>query len=73
MKAIEERKDQLIRDQFNDLDKAVIISNLIAEAAVNLGDAEIERCLKCVAPWLARRAKMYRDCGFLLENEIKVK
>lgn len=43
-----------------------IAAVLVSEGAVDLSDAELERCLKhCAAGWVSDAAKQYRDKGDL--------
>jgi hypothetical protein len=51
--------------------KEKIIGKLKAENAINLSDAEIERCLSgCVAPWICKKAKLFRNTKFITEKDI---
>lgn len=51
--------------------KGAIISKMLAENAANISDGEIDRCLSdCVAAWLPKVAKQYRDAGYILPNEV---
>ena len=59
--------------QFSDDLKEKILCRLRAKNALDLSDAEIDRCLSgYVAPWLPGVTKKYRDCDFLSSDELKV-
>jgi L-amino acid N-acyltransferase YncA len=53
--------------------KEKIIGKLKAENAINLSDAEIERCLSgCVAPWICKKAKLFRNTKFIKTSKMKL-
>lgn len=72
-KEILQRVKQMAMEQFDEDTKQSILAKMRVENAKDLSDSEIDRTLSgCVAPWLTKRAKMYRDCDFMNEADLKI-
>lgn len=70
---IEAAAHGMAMDQFQPDLKARIIGKMRAEAAIDLSDGEIERCMgRTVMPTkMTRLAYLYRDCGYMTVADLR--